>query len=208
MVKSFYFKCQMINQGNLHDFFEIIRKRFWWNIITVALQLWSSWFIFLNIYLTSNFKNITKTRFMKGINSIPFATNKAFQWFNKMCCISNTYLQLLCFGESWSRIDLVITKEEKNQRKSLIYKWSSLCWYTLIMYMLHVQTHFFKTKWKWSKKVFKIIQFCYFFIPSSRTEMRQPLFLRVWCIFPNWIYLTSLVGAQKAKKKKKKKKFL
>ena len=25
---------------------------------------------------------------MKGTNSIAFATNKAFQWFNKMCCIS------------------------------------------------------------------------------------------------------------------------
>ena len=69
----------MIKEKNRHYFFEIIGNRFSWNIITVPLQLRCSWFSLLDTYITSKFNDITVKRFRKGINSIVFAKNKAFQ---------------------------------------------------------------------------------------------------------------------------------
>ena len=92
-----------------------------------------------------------------------------------------------------------------NQRRKkikgyhLLIRWSSFCWCILIAYTPHVQTHFFKTKHNWTKKVFKTIQPCYFHSPSSRVEIRQ-LFLRIWCMFLNWIDEHLLSGLRKLEK--------
>ena len=67
---------------------------------------------------------------MKGISSIAFATNKTFQWFNKMCCISSIYCNNWVTGRVRSKIDLVITKEDRKS-KEVINLWNEVAFVDL-----------------------------------------------------------------------------